>query len=456
MAYEKVYTKNEIKEIIKMILGKTFGEINNFQIKADLFNKGSFGHILEEDVFHYGKNSKSAPDFESAGIELKMTPYKMNKNGTISAKERLVLNIINYMEEYKHEFYDSHFWYKNKQIQLVWYKHEDDKLKKDFRITHELLFKFPEEDLNIIINDWYTIINKIKAGKAHELSEADTMYLGACTKGLNASSVRKQPFSDIMAKQRAFCLKTSYMTQLVRWYIGKENLEKVCPKINDDISFEQQLNNILLQFKGKSVDELCKIFNINSKAKNKNEIILARMLGIKGKVAATDEFLKANIVPKTIVIESNGKIKESMSFPTFKFTDIVNEEWETSRLFDMFSTTKYMFVVFKKYDGDCRFEKVKFWNMPIDILDTLVKDVWCKTKDVINYGNIVSEIKGEKRITNFPKMSNNPVCHVRPHGNNAEDTYPLPVADLKTGLNEYTKHCFWLNSSYVLKIISED
>ena len=42
------------------------------------------------------------------------------------------------------------------------------------------------------------------------------------------------------------------------------------------------------------------------------------------------------------------------------------------------------------------------------------------------------------------------MSHVRPHARNAADTYDLPVADKLTGLrHEYTKHCFWLNASYV-------
>jgi hypothetical protein len=43
--------------------------------------------------------------------------------------------------------------------------------------------------------------------------------------------------------------------------------------------------------------------------------------------------------------------------------------------------------------------------------------------------------------------------HVRPHAQRKNDTYPLPVADRKTGLLDYTKHCFWLNNNYVLEII---
>ena len=72
---------------------------------------------------------------------------------------------------------------------------------------------------DIIEHDWETIMEKVRAGRAHELSEGDTLYLAACTKGANASSVRQQPFSELPAKQRAYSLKSSYMTQILNKYI---------------------------------------------------------------------------------------------------------------------------------------------------------------------------------------------------------------------------------------------
>ncbi len=65
-------------------------------------------------------------------------------------------------------------------------------------------------------------------------------------------------------------------------------------------------------------------------------------------------------------------------------------------------------------------------------------------------GEIVKEIteKGIRK-TSFPKKTENRISHVRPHARNAADTYELPIADKLTGLTEYTKHCFWLNASYV-------
>lgn len=477
---KKNYTESEIQKLAQSTIGKTFGEIKKREMKdyeyneldssnslyvmensvpygnkQDSNNKAYFGHIFETDVYNYDINSTSAPDFEDAGIELKVTPYKKNKNNTLSAKERLVLNIINYKEEYKNTFYTSHFWFKNKKIQIIWYLYEPDKNKSDLKITHEKLFTFPEEDLPIIINDWNTIIDKIKKGKAHEISEADTMYLGACTKGANKNSVKEQPFSSIKAMQRAFCLKTSYMTGLVRQYIGNfEDVEKVLKNVGE--SFTDFVENVVNKYKGKTQAELMKGFNIDTNAKNLNGILIARMFNVKSRLRETDEFQKANIVPRTVRVEENGRIKESLPFPYFNFESFKTTDWENSELKEELETTKYMFFVFKKQNDDYIFSGIKLWNMPESIIENQVKTMWNKTKDIILSGNIVKSIDNNgKRETNFPGMSDNGICHVRPHAKDSKDTLPLPVTDKLTGLTKYTKQCFWINNKYIEEILKE-
>lgn len=49
---------------------------------------------------------------EEAGVELKATPFKKLKSGKYSAKERLVLNIINYEKVAEEQFEESSFLYK--------------------------------------------------------------------------------------------------------------------------------------------------------------------------------------------------------------------------------------------------------------------------------------------------------------------------------------------------------
>lgn len=60
----------------------------------------------------------------------------------------------------------------------------------------------------------YIIMNKIRNGKAHELSEADTLYLSACTKCANSKISCRSKIFEVKAKRRAFAFKNKYMTNL--------------------------------------------------------------------------------------------------------------------------------------------------------------------------------------------------------------------------------------------------
>ncbi len=61
--------------------------------------------------------------------------------------------------------------------------------------------------MNIFKNDFEIIKSKVKEGLAHEISEGDTSYLGACTKAQTSNIRTSQPFSHILAKPRAYSLK---------------------------------------------------------------------------------------------------------------------------------------------------------------------------------------------------------------------------------------------------------
>ena len=245
------------------------------------------------------------------------------------------------------------------------------------------------------------------------------------------------------------------MTGLVRKYIGNyEDVERVLKNVGE--SFTDFVENVIKKYKGKTQKELMEEFNIDSNGKNLNGMLIARMFNVKSRLRDTDEFQKANIVPRTVRVEENGHIKESMPFPYFNYESFKTTEWEDSELKEELETTKYMFFVFKKKDDDYVFSGIKLWNMPELTLENEVKNMWNKTKNVVLSGNIVKSVdKNGKRDTNFPGMSDNGVCHVRPHARDSKDTLSLPVADKLTGLAEYTKHCFWLNNKYLEEILKE-
>ena len=92
--------KESILKYAKQLESKTLRDILSNEIIETMKideegNKGKFGQKIERYFFGYECNSDTQPDF-SCGLELKVTPLKINKNGSISPKERLVCNIINY------------------------------------------------------------------------------------------------------------------------------------------------------------------------------------------------------------------------------------------------------------------------------------------------------------------------------------------------------------------------
>ena len=412
--------------------------------------KGAIGSIIEESWFDYSPNSTAEPDFPEAGVELKVTPYKRTSKG-ISAKERLVCNIIDYMTEHEKTFESSSFWHKCQKMVIMSYEYKDGVAKGEFSIDNALLFTFPDEYRAVIKNDWEKIVSKIRAGEAHLLTEGDTLYLAACTKGKNSSSVRRQPFSEIPAKQRAYSLKASFMTNILRRYIfGNENDEKIIKDwhLLETNSLEGIIEQKVSEYIGKTQRELKDEFNIDSNPKNLNMLLFSRMIGLAGDAERAHEFENANIIPKTICVDKDGSIKESMSFPAFKFCDIINETWEDSKLRNLIEPAKFLFVIFKKNDVDEPvFERIKFWNIPAEDLEE-VKKIWERTVAIIKAG-VQIETCGKKTKNNLPKSTESYVAHVRPHARDKADTYPLPDG------RELTKQCFWFNSAYVKKIISE-
>jgi hypothetical protein len=202
------------------------------------------------------------------------------------------------------------------------------------------------------------------------------------------------------------------------------------------------------------VSELLRIFEIESKAKNVNEQIIAAILGYKGKkLSNAEEFIKGSVRFKTIVLDQKLNLKESMSFDNFKFEEIILENWDDSTLREYFLTTKFAFSVFKGPKSNPIFLGVRFWNMQEDIIDTELKQVWEKTVQVIKDGRVYQTTNSN--LSNFPKLKDNDVCHVRPKGRNAQDVYNLPKVDEKTGKTTYSKQCFWLNASYIKSIVLE-
>lgn len=431
-------SSNSILEYSKKLSGKSLSEVVSGVYGQDnLRNKGNLGSMVEEYFFQYRPNSSHSPDFEEAGVELKTTGVIKASKGGYKAKERLVLTMINYMNMVNEEWSNSALLKKCSVMLLLFYLYDKDVPVPERKfVLNPILFYFPGEDYEVIKKDWEVIKNKIQDGKAHELSEGDTYYLGACRKGSGGPNekLRQQPFSSILAKSRAFSLKPSYVNKIINNYTDEVSVLS----ITSDIGFEEATQNKFAPFIGKTIDEISDVLNYYKKGKNDKGFyrnLTLRMLGVeKGSALELD---KAGVELKTIRVNDNWVPAEAMSFPTFKYMDIIEEDWEESSFFNKIEQ-KFLFVIFKEdAKSALRLEKIKYWNMPYEDREE-ARRVWEDTK---------SRVKKDAR--DLPKSVESPVAHVRPKARNAQDTLPTPQGE------QLIKKCFWLNKKIYRKYVEE-
>lgn len=413
--------------------------------------KGIFGTLVER--YYYGinpGNEPCSPDFKVAGVELKTNALVRRRNG-FSAKERLVLQMIQYDDIIHESFESSCFMKKSHTMMLISNMYEEDAELVDARIRLARLIDFtelPATDQLIIKKDWERIADKVLEGKAHLLSSSDTIYLEACTKGVSGSQRVSQPVGGALAQPRALALKSGYVTSLIRGYLeDDEQLAITDPAAVELAGFESTIIERFAPFLGLTVDEIEERLGValNQQAKGYRAVLARRMMGVvKNKVA---EFDRAGISLKSVLLDELGRPPESMSFPIFRYMgegSILEEQWipddddDMPKIKRLFEEIRFLFVIYKKDTGAIRLSNVQFWSMPKDDIETYVRPVWERTFIAIQEGTLPV----------LPNSSFNEVCHVRPHARNRHDTFPTPYN------GDQVKKCFWLDRRYIQNQIS--
>ena len=116
-------------------------------------------------------------------MELKTFGYWETKR----ADQRLALSAIDYMDyQKKVPFEESHLYKKCHNMLFVIYLLQTGQLRIESEIKYLRLYEFEKivaSDMEQIKRDYYIITKKIMEGKASELSEGDTEFLGAARRG---------------------------------------------------------------------------------------------------------------------------------------------------------------------------------------------------------------------------------------------------------------------------------
>jgi DNA mismatch repair protein MutH len=506
MAMDREYkTIREIKERGEAAVGKMIKELvtqeNVDKWYASPRNKGWLGNAVEKDWFGLANNSRPEADFNNLGVELKCAGLKFfKKENSWGAKERLVLNIFDFNEEYERDFQNSSFLKKSKLVELMLYKYDpvdyfqfegkEYPTYPDFLMTHSILFNLNDlldDDWAIIENDWNIIMDMIRQGRAEDISEGMTQYLGAVTKGSKtAENQTTQPFSDKKAHRRAFSLRPTYMKEITKRIVQGElkssttytSYQNDYPELHKKIdakqigtqehvikglselkykTFEQIILDQFKPFYNMDKEVLAEKFGVRIKQKNdkaSSKLIAQKMFNLKGDLEETDEFKKAGIAVKTVTVKSNQRKKASKKRLTtegFKLEsdvsfikDISNLDWEDTRVYDYLSTTKFLLVVYEETPEGEIFKGAKFWYMPENELMGTVKKTWEIIKQTLINGveltfkrvkKSASNKKGYKIENNLPSQVSGPqILHIRPsaaesdyHESKNSDCLPSPA-----------------------------
>lgn len=474
-----------LERYAKQLEGMTFREVlglgiapEGVEIEREYNNKrykGGMGTLIEERFFGYKANSDQEPDFAEAGVELKASPLNTKKDGDLSVGERLVLTMIPLDKPIENDFFSSHVWHKSEKILLIYYVRDRKIDGYDQVIKYVNIFTPSDEDLKIIKEDYRKITSLVKAGRAQDLSESLTSYLGACTKGATEATMWVDQYypPHSPAKKRAFCFKRSYMDYILHTRIMKQDeaVDSIVKdaSILDKMTFEDYVLSLLGPHIGKTDKELSAIAGIDYTGNKAQWSKLAyTLLGVRGEQA--EEFEKANISVRAVRIEENGSIKESLSLDTFKFKEIVNQEWEDAPLHDYFEETRFLFIPFQKRGTDLVLARPRFWSMPMSDIRGPLRECWEKTKGVVAEGvKLTFDIKENGEIgsikNNLPGVKDGGgIAHVRPHANKRAYRFEdgTVIGNIEKDGDELpdgrimTQQSFWLNSDYIYAIVRLD
>lgn len=164
-----------------------------------------------------------------------------------------------------------------------------------------------------------------------------------------------------------------------------------------------------------------------------------------------NEFNRFGFVARSIVLEYDGKLRESVLISAFRYNGFINEEWENSKFRRWMKWVTFLFIIYKRDShGDIRLIGSQCWEMPPEDIEQYVKPVWEKTKEVIESGSLWYVDRRGKRHYNFTSKKENPVCHIRDCAWDNKDTNELPDG------SKCQTRGFGLDNNYIMKQLNRE
>jgi len=169
--------------------------------------------------------------------------------------------------------------------------------------------------------------------------------------------------------------------------------------------------------------------------------VIRRALGATKVDARLREFEEFGIEIKIVPLPREGRPWEAMSFPAFKYAELVEETWDVADLRERLQ--RLLIVPAYAEDRDVpQVDRVLgspfFWTPSDDEWQTVQREWAMFQREIRN---------GRARSLTLPSATQ--CVHVRPHARDSRDTDLAPV------VGPVVKKSFWLNQDYVGDVIRQ-
>ncbi|MFN8622969.1 MAG: MutH/Sau3AI family endonuclease [Chloroflexota bacterium] len=435
-------TESEILARARLMVDKRLGELaqaTRDAVVSSGHTRGDVGAMVEA-WFGILPNSVQAADFPGAGIELKTVPLS-GSDRAATVKERTVLTMVDYDTLPNETWETAAVRHKLDRILFVYYRWSPDTDLASFPVELVTLWQPTETQLQFMELDWLEVQEKVVRGEAHLISEGDGLMLGAATKAADSSKLRPQPYSDIPAKPRAWSLKQTFTRALYVELKTKVQAESLMRTLEERraAAFERVVLAHYARFVGRRVGDVAQELGIEVGGKQGAATVLRAALGQRQPERGIKEFLELGIELKMVRADATGMPYEAMSFPAFRYRELITEDWEHSDL--LARLNRFLVLPLDGAKGlaataDCILREPFFWSPSPDELAGIGAE-WTIYRDLIAAG----------RAADLPGASQTRFIHVRPKAQDSNDTDDAPV------VGPVVKKCFWLNRSFVAELL---
>lgn len=390
------FSRRELIHRFEMCFGKTFGEIDRLQVfqHIDLGkrNKGVLGAVIEQSVLGLSADSEQRPDLlvDGVPVELKTTGLLVDEDGSYRAKEPMTITAVSPDTIVTEEFVTSNFWHKAEHLLIVWYVFDKENPRYDqFILQNADFHEWDEFERMVLAHDWELVRDYIVKAK-EEGRTPDDAYPGIST-FLNPQLM----FIDTSPRwpnPPRFRLKNRTVTAMARKHFG-ERLERLPRQFDSYAQIDELLHSLTNQYKGRSINELCKEFGLPCSCNNKGigEALVVRMFGGTSKKMCNIElFEEIGLIGKTVVFDNKNFPREQMKLFPLNLDELWDSDalFETSQFRDNFIGTQLLCIIFEEPENhafldSCYFVGFKRVVFSEEFVETEVRSLWDKTRSMI-------------------------------------------------------------------------